>query len=140
MRRPLVIYDFATAPFWISLYMREIFFFLFYQCALLDSGVLGHGGHRPPGQHHHRPQDLPGGHVRIRLRLRVRTQHCKQTCAFHQEFHQPGRKAQDQTISLTENSPFSVSLDVWSFANWCFFKRTLEGSFRFYLYNLTDTE
>ena len=31
MRRPLVIYDFATAPFWISLYMRK-FYFLFYQC------------------------------------------------------------------------------------------------------------
>ena len=27
MRRPLDIYDFATAPFWISLYMRKIFFF-----------------------------------------------------------------------------------------------------------------
>ncbi len=26
IRRPLVIYDFATAPFWISLYMREILF------------------------------------------------------------------------------------------------------------------
>ncbi len=26
MRRPLVIYDFATAPFWISLYMRKILF------------------------------------------------------------------------------------------------------------------
>ncbi len=26
MRRPLVIYDFATAPFWISLYMRKIWF------------------------------------------------------------------------------------------------------------------
>jgi hypothetical protein len=24
--RPLVIYDFATAPFWISLYMRKILF------------------------------------------------------------------------------------------------------------------
>jgi hypothetical protein len=24
MRRPLVIYDFSTAPFWISLYMRKI--------------------------------------------------------------------------------------------------------------------
>ncbi len=31
MRRPLVIYDFATAPFWISLYIYEenlIFFFI----------------------------------------------------------------------------------------------------------------
>ncbi len=26
VRRPLVKYDFATAPFWISWYMREIFF------------------------------------------------------------------------------------------------------------------
>jgi hypothetical protein len=26
MRRPLAIYDFATAPFWISLYMRKILF------------------------------------------------------------------------------------------------------------------
>jgi hypothetical protein len=29
MRRPLVIYDFATAPFWISLYMRTILFSFF---------------------------------------------------------------------------------------------------------------
>jgi hypothetical protein len=27
MRRPLVIYDFAGAPLWISLYMRKILFF-----------------------------------------------------------------------------------------------------------------
>jgi hypothetical protein len=33
MRRPLVIYDFATAPLKISLYMRKIYF-LFYQCTL----------------------------------------------------------------------------------------------------------
>jgi hypothetical protein len=26
MRRPLVIYDFATGPFWISLYTRKILF------------------------------------------------------------------------------------------------------------------
>jgi hypothetical protein len=26
MRRPLVIYDFATAPFWITLYMWKILF------------------------------------------------------------------------------------------------------------------
>ncbi len=26
MRRPLVIYDFATAPFWISLYLMKIWF------------------------------------------------------------------------------------------------------------------
>ncbi len=31
MRRPLVIYDFATAPLCISLYIRKIWF-LFYQC------------------------------------------------------------------------------------------------------------
>jgi hypothetical protein len=31
MRRPLVIYDFATAPIWISLYMRKKLL-LFYQC------------------------------------------------------------------------------------------------------------
>ncbi len=29
MRRPLVIYDFATAPFWISLYMNKIWFSFF---------------------------------------------------------------------------------------------------------------
>ncbi len=33
MRRLLVIYDFATAPFWISLYIWEKSRFLFYQCA-----------------------------------------------------------------------------------------------------------
>jgi hypothetical protein len=27
MRRPLVIYDFGTAPFWISLFMRKILFY-----------------------------------------------------------------------------------------------------------------
>ncbi len=32
MRRPLVIYDFATAPFWIS-FMRTKFSCLFYQCS-----------------------------------------------------------------------------------------------------------
>jgi hypothetical protein len=26
LRRPLVIYDFAIAPFWISLYMRKVLF------------------------------------------------------------------------------------------------------------------
>ncbi len=31
IRRPLVIYDFATSPFWISLYMRKIWF-SFFQC------------------------------------------------------------------------------------------------------------
>ncbi len=33
MRRPLVIDDFATALFWISLFMRNIWFF-FYQCTI----------------------------------------------------------------------------------------------------------
>ncbi len=34
VRRPLllVIYDFATAPLWISLYFRKIWFSFFYQC------------------------------------------------------------------------------------------------------------
>jgi hypothetical protein len=32
IRKPFRIYDFATAPFWISLYMRKILF-SFYQCA-----------------------------------------------------------------------------------------------------------
>ncbi len=32
MRRPLVIYDFATAPFWISWYIWGKFDFLIYQC------------------------------------------------------------------------------------------------------------
>ncbi len=41
MRRPLVIYDFATAPFWISFYRRKIWFsslsvqFLIVRCFLL---------------------------------------------------------------------------------------------------------
>ncbi len=34
MRRPLVIYDFATPPFWIS-YIWGKFCFLFYQCSNL---------------------------------------------------------------------------------------------------------
>ncbi len=40
MRRPLVIYDFATAPLWISLYTRKIWF-SFYQCTVysLRSGA-----------------------------------------------------------------------------------------------------
>ncbi len=29
LRRPSVIYDFATAPFWISLYVWKFFFFFF---------------------------------------------------------------------------------------------------------------
>jgi hypothetical protein len=32
MRRPLDIYDIATALFWISLHMRKIWFSFFYQC------------------------------------------------------------------------------------------------------------
>ncbi len=31
IRKPSIIYDFATDPIWISLYMRKILF-LFYQC------------------------------------------------------------------------------------------------------------
>ncbi len=31
IRKPFLIYDFATAPLWISLYMRK-FFYIFYQC------------------------------------------------------------------------------------------------------------
>ncbi len=31
IRKPFLIYDFATAPLWISLYMRKIRF-SFYQC------------------------------------------------------------------------------------------------------------
>ncbi len=34
MRRPYVIYHYATAPFWISVYMRQIRF-LFYQCYVI---------------------------------------------------------------------------------------------------------
>ncbi len=47
MRRPLVIYDFATAPFWISLYMRKIWF-LFYQCSLNPKALV-------PLNHWHKP-------------------------------------------------------------------------------------
>ncbi len=32
MRRPLIIYEFARAPFRISLYMREKFFFYQFKC------------------------------------------------------------------------------------------------------------
>ncbi len=35
MRRPLVIYDFATAPFWISLYRRKIVFSFFIRVYIL---------------------------------------------------------------------------------------------------------
>ncbi len=38
MRRPLVIYDFATAPLWISLYMRKIWF---YFLSVWDDASLG---------------------------------------------------------------------------------------------------
>jgi hypothetical protein len=38
----------------------------------------------------------------------------KKTSAFHQEFLQPERNAQDQTFNLTESSPFSVS--PWMFS------------------------
>ncbi len=30
IRKPLVIYDFANSPFWISLYMRKIVFSFFF--------------------------------------------------------------------------------------------------------------
>ncbi len=33
VRRPLVIYDFAPDPCWISLHMRKIFF-SFYECSM----------------------------------------------------------------------------------------------------------
>jgi hypothetical protein len=33
IRKPFLIYDYATAPLWISLYIRKIDF-LFYQCSL----------------------------------------------------------------------------------------------------------
>ncbi len=36
IRKPFLIYDFATAPLWISLYMRKILF-SFYQCIFLGS-------------------------------------------------------------------------------------------------------
>ncbi len=36
MRRPLVIYDFATAPFWISLNNKENFVFFFISVPTLD--------------------------------------------------------------------------------------------------------
>ncbi len=42
MRRPLVIYDFATDLFRISLYMRKIFFFFFISVRLpVDRQVPG---------------------------------------------------------------------------------------------------
>jgi hypothetical protein len=34
MRRPLVIYDFATATFWIALYIRQILFSFFISVGL----------------------------------------------------------------------------------------------------------
>ncbi len=37
IRKPFLIYDFATAPSWISLYMRKIFF-SFYQCSWQVTG------------------------------------------------------------------------------------------------------
>ncbi len=39
MRRLLVIYDFATPSFWISLYMRKILFYFFISVANTVSGV-----------------------------------------------------------------------------------------------------
>jgi hypothetical protein len=41
-RRPLVIYDFATSPFWISLYIRKIlFYFLSVWKGILDKFLCG---------------------------------------------------------------------------------------------------
>ncbi len=39
MRRPLVIYDFETAPFWISLYLMQILF------SFLSGGAYGFDSH-----------------------------------------------------------------------------------------------
>ncbi len=33
-KKPLLVYDFVTAPLWISLYMRKIWFPFFNQCTL----------------------------------------------------------------------------------------------------------
>ncbi len=35
IRKPFLIYDFATTPLWISLYVRKIFFFFFISVGLL---------------------------------------------------------------------------------------------------------
>jgi hypothetical protein len=43
-RKPFLIHDFATAPLWISLYMRNFFFF--YQCAIMDHEANIRGGGR----------------------------------------------------------------------------------------------
>jgi hypothetical protein len=40
MRRPLVIFGFATAPYWISLYMRNIFFSFFISACAIVHGRL----------------------------------------------------------------------------------------------------
>ncbi len=42
IRKPFLIYDFATAPLWISLYMRKIWFFLLsVYCTLSMLGLAG---------------------------------------------------------------------------------------------------
>ncbi len=68
------------------------------------------------------PIDISGGgESNPGLPYRKQTHYTvRKTSAFHQEFHQPERKAQDQTVTLTENQPFSVGLDVWSCAWWIF--------------------
>ncbi len=38
IRKPFLIYDFATAPLWISLYMKK-YDFLFYQCRHTNRGI-----------------------------------------------------------------------------------------------------
>ncbi len=75
MRRPLVIHDFATDPFWISLYLRKIWFFLSVHNTL---GVRKqHGGVRSGGRsrtnsgegelpHLHQPGQVPRGPLLLR--------------------------------------------------------------------------
>jgi hypothetical protein len=44
MRRPLVIYDFATAPLWISLYEKNfVFFFVSVDCSFLELAYFFEG-------------------------------------------------------------------------------------------------
>jgi hypothetical protein len=61
MRRPLVIYDFATTPFWISLYRKILF--SFYQCTALDlcPPALMPAELRPPRPGSPRGPGGPGG-------------------------------------------------------------------------------
>ncbi len=39
VRRPLVIYDFATAPFWFSLYMRKIRVSFLSVCCIISNNI-----------------------------------------------------------------------------------------------------